>query len=256
MIIIAGPCQLESKEHALQIAYTMKEICDDNGFDYVFKSSFDKANRTSLKSKRGLGINESKEIFLALKGEGFSTLTDVHEPHQCEEMASYVDVLQIPAFLCRQTDLLLAAGKTGLMINVKKGQFLAPWDMKGVVDKLTSTGLPKEKIMLCERGTFFGYNQLVVDYRGLIQMKEFGTQICMDATHCVQQPGGKGDSSGGNRDYAPYMAYASTIFKPDAIFMETHEDPDNAPSDGPNMIKLEDMKKVVKTIKAYNDVVV
>ena len=142
------------------------------------------------------------------------------------------------------------------MINVKKGQFLAPWDMKGVVDKLTSTGLPKEKIMLCERGTFFGYNQLVVDYRGLIQMKEFGTKICMDATHCVQQPGGKGDSSGGNRDYAPYMAYASTIFKPDAIFMETHEDPDNAPSDGPNMIKLDDMEKVVKTIKAYNDVAV
>ena len=254
MIIIAGPCQLETKEHALQIAYTMKKICNDNGFDYVFKSSFDKANRTSLKSKRGLGIDESKEIFLTLKGEGFNTLTDVHEPYQCEEMASYVDILQIPAFLCRQTDLLLAAGKTGLMINVKKGQFLAPWDMKGVVDKLTSTGLPKEKIMLCERGTFFGYNQLVVDYRGLIQMKEFGTQICRDATHCVQQPGGKGDSRGGNRDYAPYMAYASTIFKPDAIFMETHEDPDNAPSDGPNMIRLDDMEKVIKTIKAYNDV--
>ena len=254
MIIIAGPCQLESKEHALTIANKMKKICDDNGFDYIFKASFDKANRTSINGKRGLGLEESKEIFKTLREQGFSTLTDVHEPHQCEEMAKFVDVLQIPAFLCRQTDLLLAAGKTGLMINVKKGQFLAPWDMKGVVDKLTSTGLPKEKIMLCERGTFFGYNQLVVDYRGLIQMKEFGTQICMDATHCVQQPGGKGDSSGGNRDYAPYMAYASTIFKPDAIFMETHEDPDNAPSDGPNMIKLDDMKKVVKTIKAYNDV--
>ena len=256
MIIIAGPCQLESKEHALNIANKMKSICDDNGFDYIFKASFDKANRTSINGKRGLGLEESKQIFLALKYEGFTTLTDVHEPHQCKQMAKYVDVLQIPAFLCRQTDLLLAAGETGLMINVKKGQFLAPWDMKGVVDKLTSTGLPKEKIMLCERGTFFGYNQLVVDYRGLIQMREFGTQICMDATHCVQQPGGKGDSSGGNRDYAPYMAYASTIFKPDAIFMETHEDPDNAPSDGPNMIKLDDMEKVVKTIKAYNDVVV
>ena len=254
MIIIAGPCQLESKEHAHMIANKMRKICNDNGFDYIFKSSFDKANRTSLKSKRGLGLEESKEIFKTLREQGFSTLTDVHEPHQCEEMAKFVDVLQIPAFLCRQTDLLLAAGKTGLMINVKKGQFLAPWDMKGVVDKLTSTGLPKGKIMLCERGTFFGYNQLVVDYRGLIQMREFGTQICMDATHCVQQPGGKGDSSGGNRDYAPYMAYASTIFKPDAIFMETHEDPDNAPSDGPNMIKLEDMAKVVKTIKAYNNV--
>ena len=256
MIIISGPCQLESREHALNIANKMKSICDDNGFDYIFKASFDKANRTSINGKRGLGLEESKQIFLALKYEGFTTLTDVHEPHQCKQMAKYVDVLQIPAFLCRQTDLLLAAGETGLMINVKKGQFLAPWDMKGVVDKLTSTGLPKEKIMLCERGTFFGYNQLVVDYRGLIQMREFGTQICMDATHCVQQPGGKGDSSGGNRDYAPYMAYASTIFKPEAIFMETHEDPDNAPSDGPNMIKLEDMKKVVKTIKAYNDVVV
>ena len=256
MIIISGPCQLESREHALNIANKMKSICDDNGFDYIFKASFDKANRTSINGKRGLGLEESKDIFLALKGEGFTTLTDVHEPHQCKQMAKYVDVLQIPAFLCRQTDLLLAAGETGLMINVKKGQFLAPWDMKGVVDKLTSTGLPKEKIMLCERGTFFGYNQLVVDYRGLIQMREFGTQICMDATHCVQQPGGKGDSSGGNRDYAPYMAYASTIFKPEAIFMETHEDPDNAPSDGPNMIKLDDMEKVVKTIKAYNDVVV
>ena len=256
MIIIAGPCQLETKEHALNIANKMKSICDDNGFDYIFKASFDKANRTSINGKRGLGLEESKQIFLALKYEGFTTLTDVHEPHQCKQMAKYVDVLQIPAFLCRQTDLLLAAGETGLMINVKKGQFLAPWDMKGVVDKLTSTGLPKEKIMLCERGTFFGYNQLVVDYRGLIQMREFGTKICMDATHCVQQPGGKGDSSGGNRDYAPYMAYASTIFKPEAIFMETHEDPDNAPSDGPNMIKLDDMEKVVKTIKAYNDVVV
>ena len=256
MIIISGPCQLESREHALNIANKMKSICDDNGFDYIFKASFDKANRTSFNCKRGLGLEESKQIFLALKYEGFTTLTDVHEPHQCKQMAKYVDVLQIPAFLCRQTDLLLAAGETGLMINVKKGQFLAPWDMKGVVDKLTSTGLPKEKIMLCERGTFFGYNQLVVDYRGLIQMREFGTKICMDATHCVQQPGGKGDSSGGNRDYAPYMAYASTIFKPEAIFMETHEDPDNAPSDGPNMIKLDDMEKVVKTIKAYNDVVV
>ena len=256
MIIISGPCQLESREHALNIANKMKSICDDNGFDYIFKASFDKANRTSINGKRGLGLEESKQIFLALKYEGFTTLTDVHEPHQCKQMAKYVDVLQIPAFLCRQTDLLLAAGETGLMINVKKGQFLAPWDMKGVVDKLTSTGLPKEKIMLCERGTFFGYNQLVVDYRGLIQMREFGTQICMDATHCVQQPGGKGDSSGGNRDYAPYMAYASTIFKPEAIFMETHEDPDNAPSDGPNMIKLDDMEKVVKTIKAYNDVAV
>ena len=254
MIIISGPCQLESREHALNIANKMKSICDDNGFDYIFKASFDKANRTSINGKRGLGLEESKQIFLALKYEGFTTLTDVHEPHQCKQMAKYVDVLQIPAFLCRQTDLLLAAGETGLMINVKKGQFLAPWDMKGVVDKLTSTGLPKEKIMLCERGTFFGYNQLVVDYRGLIQMREFGTKICMDATHCVQQPGGKGDSSGGNRDYAPYMAYASIIFKPDAIFMETHEDPDNAPSDGPNMIRLEDMANVVKTIKAYNDV--
>ena len=256
MIIISGPCQLESREHALNIANKMKSICDDNGFDYIFKASFDKANRTSINGKRGLGLEESKQIFLALKYEGFTTLTDVHEPHQCKQMAKYVDVLQIPAFLCRQTDLLLAAGETGLMINVKKGQFLAPWDMKGVVDKLTSTGLPKEKIMLCERGTFFGYNQLVVDYRGLIQMREFCTKICMDATHCVQEPGGKGDSSGGNRDYAPYMAYASTIFKPEAIFMETHEDPDNAPSDGPNMIKLDDMEKVVKTIKAYNDVVV
>ena len=254
MIIIAGPCQLESKEHAEMIALKMQSICENNGFKYVFKSSFDKANRTSLKSKRGLGLQDSIKIFSHIQSLNIETLTDVHEPKQCQTVSFVCDWLQIPAFLCRQTDLLLAAGKTGKMINVKKGQFLAPWDMKGVVDKLTSTGLPKEKIMLCERGTFFGYNQLVVDYRGLIQMKEFGTKICMDATHCVQQPGGKGDVSGGNRDYAPYMAYASTIFKPDAIFMETHEDPDNAPSDGPNMIRLDDMEKVIKTIKAYNDV--
>ncbi len=255
MIIIAGPCQLESSEHAVEIANALKELCDKYDFEFYFKSSYDKANRTSIHGKRGPGIFQGIQWLSEVRDEvGCKVLTDVHEVWQIKEVLPTVDVLQIPAFLCRQTDLLLAAGKTGLMINVKKGQFLAPWDMKGVVDKLTSTGLPKEKIMLCERGTFFGYNQLVVDYRGLIQMKEFGTQICMDATHCVQQPGGKGDSSGGNRDYAPYMAYASTIFKPDAIFMETHEDPDNAPSDGPNMIKLDDMEKVVKTIKAYNDV--
>jgi 2-dehydro-3-deoxyphosphooctonate aldolase (KDO 8-P synthase) len=251
MIIIAGPCQLESLEHATMIATHMKELCDRHGFRYVFKSSFDKANRTSLKSKRGLGLEESIKIFKHIQSLGIETLTDVHEASQCQPVSLACDWLQIPAFLCRQTDLLLAAGKTGKMINVKKGQFLAPWDMKGVVEKLESTGLPKEKIMLCERGTFFGYNSLVVDFRGLLQMREFGTQICMDATHSVQQPGGKGDSSGGNRDYAPYMAYASTIFKPDAIFMETHEDPDNAPSDGPNMIKLEDMDEVISKIARY-----
>jgi len=252
--IIAGPCQLESNAHSLMIANRIKKICDDQGFDYIFKSSFDKANRTSVYSKRGLGISESKKIFLTLREQGYKVLTDVHEPWHCEELKDVVDVFQIPAFLCRQTDLLLAAAETGKMVNVKKGQFLAPWDMKGVVEKLTSAGVPKERIMLTERGTFFGYNNLVVDFRSLLQMKEFGTKICMDATHSVQQPGGKGNSSDGNREYAPYMAYLSTIFKPNAIFMETHEDPDNAPSDGPNMIKLEDMPEVILTIRKYMDV--
>ena len=253
--LILGPCVIESRDHSLIMAESIYKITNRLGFKVVFKSSFDKANRSSISSFRGLGFDEGLRILSEVKKEiGCPIITDIHESSQAKIVAEVVDVIQIPAFLCRQTDLLVSAAKTGRTINVKKGQFLAPWDMKGVVDKLTSTGLPKEKIMLCERGTFFGYNQLVVDYRGLIQMREFGTQICMDATHCVQQPGGKGDSSGGNRDYAPYMAYASTIFKPDAIFMETHEDPDNAPSDGPNMIKLDDMEKVVKTIKAYNDV--
>ena len=257
VVLIAGPCQLESEQHAMDMSGKIKEISSKLNIGFVYKTSFDKANRTSLKGIRGAGLENSLPIFDKIKKElKVPILTDVHNEVHCEVVSKHVDILQIPAFLCRQTDLLVAAAKTKKIINVKKGQFLAPWDMKGVVDKLTSTGLPKEKIMLCERGTFFGYNQLVVDYRGLIQMKEFGTKICMDATHCVQQPGGKGDSSGGNRDYAPYMAYASTIFKPEAIFMETHEDPDNAPSDGPNMIKLDDMEKVIKTIRAYNDVVV
>ncbi len=253
--IIAGPCQLESLGHSVMIAKYMTKVCNDNGFDYIFKSSFDKANRTSVNSKRGIGLEESKNIFKYLKKEGYATLTDVHEPWQCEELKDVVDVLQIPAFLCRQTDLLLAAAKTGLMVNVKKGQFLAPYDMKGVVEKLISAGLPKEKIMLTERGTFFGYNNLVVDFRSLIQMKELGTKICMDATHSVQQPGGRGDTSGGNREYAPYMAYLSTILKPSAIFMETHEDPDKAPSDGPNMIKLQDMPEIIHKIRKLSNVV-
>ena len=251
MIIISGPCQLESKEHAIQIAYTMKKICDDNGFDYIFKSSFDKANRTSLKSKRGLGIDESKDIFLALKGEGFSTLTDVHEPHQCEEMAKYVDVLQIPAFLCRQTDLLLAAGKTGLMINVKKGQFLSPADMSNVAKKLESFGC--ERIILTERGTTFGYNNLVVDFRSIPIMKETGHKVCIDATHSTQMPGGNGETSGGDSQYASLMMKCGLVAGADIVFAEVHNNPFEAPSDAETQLDIIEFQSFVEDICLYSE---
>ena len=251
LTIIAGPCQLESSDHAQMIAGRMKEACDKFGAQYVFKASYDKANRTSLSGKRGLGMEQGLSILSDIrKTFGVPVLTDVHTEAQCAEAAEAVDIIQIPAFLCRQTDMLLAAGKTGAAINVKKGQFLAPWDMKNVVDKIESTG--NERILLTERGVSFGYNTLVADMRSLPQMAETGYPVVMDATHSVQQPGGKGGSSGGKREFAPVMARAAVAIGVGAVFIETHEDPDNAPSDGPNMIYLDQMPDLIETLMAFD----
>ncbi len=251
LTIIAGPCQLESSDHAQMIAGRMKEACDKFGAQYVFKASYDKANRTSLSGKRGLGMDQGLSILSDIrKTFGVPVLTDVHTEAQCAEAAEAVDIIQIPAFLCRQTDMLLAAGKTGAAINVKKGQFLAPWDMKNVVDKIESTG--NERILLTERGVSFGYNTLVADMRSLPQMAETGYPVVMDATHSVQQPGGKGVSSGGKREFAPVMARAAVAIGVGAVFIETHEDPDNAPSDGPNMIYLDQMPDLIETLMAFD----
>ena len=247
LTIIAGPCQLESADHAQMIAGKMKEACDAVGAQYIFKASYDKANRTSLSGERGLGIEQGLKALSDLrKSVGVPVLTDVHSEAQCQPAADAVDVLQIPAFLCRQTDMLLAAGNTGAVINVKKGQFLAPWEMPNIVDKLESTG--NKKIMLTERGTSFGYNTLVADMRGLPQMAQTGYPVVMDATHSVQQPGGRGGSSGGQREFAPVMARAAVAVGVAAVFMETHQDPDNAPCDGPNMIYLDHMPKLLETL--------
>jgi len=251
MTLIAGPCQLETLDHALMIAETMAEACEKSGAGFIFKGSYDKANRTSLAAKRGIGTEAGLEILAEVKSRlGCPVITDVHSPEQCGLAAQYVDVLQIPAFLCRQTDLLLAAGETGKAINVKKGQFLAPWDMPNVAAKIASTG--NENIMLCERGTSFGYNTLVADMRSLPQMAATGYPVVMDATHSVQQPGGQGGSSGGQREFAPVMARAAVAIGVAAVFLETHEDPDNAPSDGPNMIYLSEMPKLVDTLMAFD----
>ena len=251
LTLIAGPCQLESVDHALMIAGTLKEACAKAGAGFIFKGSFDKANRTSLSGKRGLGIEAGLKVMEAVKAAlNVPVLTDVHLPDQCAEVATVVDVLQIPAFLCRQTDLLLAAGRTGAAINVKKGQFLAPWDMPNVADKIASTG--NDRIMLCERGTSFGYNTLVADMRSLPQMAQTGWPVVMDATHSVQQPGGRGGSSGGQREFAPVMARAAVSIGVAAVFLETHQDPDNAPSDGPNMIFLDQMPALIETLMAFD----
>lgn len=251
LTIIAGPCQLESEDHAQMIAGRMKEACDAVGAQYVFKASYDKANRTSLSGKRGLGIDEGLKILQSVgRANGVPVLTDVHNEAQCAIAADAVDILQIPAFLCRQTDMLLAAGNTGAAINVKKGQFLAPWEMQNIVTKIESTG--NKRILLTERGTTFGYNTLVVDMRSLPQMAQTGYPVVMDATHSVQQPGGRGGSSGGQREFAPVMARAAAAIGVAAIFMETHEDPDNAPSDGPNMIYLDQMPKLVETLMQFD----
>lgn len=247
LTIIAGPCQLESADHAQMIAGTMKEACAAVGAQYIFKASYDKANRTSLDGKRGLGIEAGLNVLSDLRSAmGIPVLTDVHSEAQCAPAAEAVDVLQIPAFLCRQTDMLLAAGNTGAVINVKKGQFLAPWEMPNIVAKLESTG--NTNIMLTERGTSFGYNTLVADMRSLPQMAQTGYPVVMDATHSVQQPGGRGGSSGGQREFAPVMARAAVSVGVAAVFMETHQDPDNAPCDGPNMIYLREMPELLGTL--------
>ena len=252
-VLIAGPCQMESCAHALEVATALKEMCAKLGVPLIYTTSFDKANRTSVKGKRGMGLKDALPVFAEIKSKlGLPTLTDVHEIEHCAIAAEVVDVLQIPAFLCRQTDLLLAAGNSGAVINVKKGQFLAPWDMKNVADKVASTG--NTKIMLTERGVSFGYNTLVADMRSLPEMAKTGYPVVIDATHAVQQPGGQGNSSGGQREFAPVIARAAVAVGVAAVFMETHPDPDNAPSDGPNMIHLKDMPAVIAMLKAFDQV--
>ena len=251
LTVIAGPCQLESETHAQMIAGQMKEACDAVGAQFVFKASYDKANRTSLGGKRGLGIDEGLAVLQSVgKSIGVPVLTDVHTEAQCAIAAEAVDILQIPAFLCRQTDMLLAAGNTGKVVNVKKGQFLAPWDMPNVVAKIESTG--NKRILLTERGPSFGYNTLVADMRSLPQMAQTGYPVVMDATHSVQQPGGQGGSSGGQREFAPVMARAAVAIGVGAVFIETHEDPDNAPSDGPNMIYLDQMPALIASLMKFD----
>ena len=251
--IIAGPCQMESRAHALEVASALKEMAAKAGLGLVYKSSFDKANRTSLKGKRGLGLKESLPVFAEIREKlGMAVLTDIHEIEHCKPVAEVVDVMQIPAFLCRQTDLLVAAGNTKAVINVKKGQFLAPWDMANVVSKVESTG--NTRILVTERGVSFGYNTLVTDMRSLPIMAKTGYPVVMDATHAVQQPGGQGTSSGGDRAFAPVIARAAVAVGIAGVFMETHPDPDHAPSDGPNMIYLKDMPGILATLKAFDQV--
>ena len=253
LTIIAGPCQMETEDHALMIAAAMKKACDDAGLNYIYKSSFDKANRTSLNAARGIGLEQGMKLLQRVKSEiGVPVITDIHSIDQCAPVAEVADILQIPAFLCRQTDLLVAAAETGAILNIKKGQFLAPWDMANVAAKAASTG--NEKIMLCERGASFGYNALVADMRGLPEMAKTGYPVVMDATHSVQQPGGLGGASGGQREFAPVMARAAVSLGIAAVFLETHEDPDNAPCDGPNMIHLSDMPKLMNLLRSLDDI--
>jgi 2-dehydro-3-deoxyphosphooctonate aldolase (KDO 8-P synthase) len=249
--VIAGPCQLESRQHALETAHALKEIAARLGIGLIYKTSFDKANRSSVNTRRGIGLAEALPIFAEIRQvTGLPVLTDVHEPDQCAEAAQAVDVLQIPAFLCRQTDLLLAAGATGKVVNVKKGQFLAPWDMKNVVAKVLSTG--NADVLATERGVSFGYNTLVSDMRALPIMSEIGCPIVFDATHSVQQPGGRGETSGGERQFVPVLARAAVAIGVAAVFMETHPDPDNAPSDGPNMVPLSQFEGLIAELLDYD----
>jgi 2-dehydro-3-deoxyphosphooctonate aldolase (KDO 8-P synthase) len=251
LTLIAGPCQIEGLDHSLRIAESLAETCAGLGMGLIFKASFDKANRTSLSGRRGLGIDEGLAVLAAVRERiGCPVLTDVHLPEQCAPAAEAVDVIQIPAFLCRQTDLLIAAGRTGAAINVKKGQFLAPWDMANVADKIASTG--NHRLLLTERGVSFGYNTLVTDMRALPIMARTGYPVVMDATHSVQQPGGQGASSGGQREFAPVMARAAVSIGVAAVFIETHPDPDNAPSDGPNMIPLDRMPALLAELMAFD----
>ncbi|MGB1360737.1 MAG: 3-deoxy-8-phosphooctulonate synthase [Alphaproteobacteria bacterium] len=246
--LIAGPCQMESETHAVDMCGLIKEVCDELGIGLVYKSSFDKANRTSISGTRGAGIEKTLQAFETVKKQfGVPVITDIHENDHCNEVSGTVDALQIPAFLCRQTDLLIAAAKTGLTINVKKGQFLAPWDMVNVVKKITDSG--NENVMVCERGTSFGYNTLVSDFRGLPTMaKQTGKPVVFDATHSAQQPGGQGGSSGGQREFVPVLARCAVSVGVAGLFMETHQDPDNAPSDGPNMVNIKDLKSVLSVL--------
>jgi 2-dehydro-3-deoxyphosphooctonate aldolase (KDO 8-P synthase) len=246
--LIAGPCQMETRDHSMMMAESLINITSKLGIPFIYKTSFDKANRTSLKGKRGIGLQASLPVFEEIKKTfGCPVLTDVHTEAQCAELAEVIDILQIPAFLCRQTDLLLAAAKTGKVVNVKKGQFLAPWDMKNVADKVVAGG--NSQILLTERGVSFGYNTLVTDFRALPIMAETGFPVVFDATHSVQQPGGQGTTSGGERKYVPTLARAAIAVGVAGVFMETHQDPDNAPSDGPNMVKLSDMEALLKSLK-------
>lgn len=252
--LIAGPCQMETREHAFDMCGALFELTKTLDIPFIYKSSFDKANRTSLSGVRGMGLDATLAVFADLKKEfGIPMITDIHTEAQCAEAAAVVDVLQIPAFLCRQTDLLVAAAKTGVVINIKKGQFLAPWDMKNVAAKVSDSG--NDNIMLTERGASFGYNTLVSDMRSLPQMAETGYPVIMDATHSVQQPGGQGTSSGGDRTMVPVIARAAVAVGVAGLFMEVHQDPDNAPSDGPNMVKLAELPQILETLKALDAVV-
>ncbi len=251
LMVIAGPCQLESAEHAQMIAGAMAEACAEVGAQFVFKASYDKANRTSLSGKRGLGIDAGLKILADIRSSmGMPVLTDIHDAEQARIAGAVVDIIQVPAFLCRQTDLLIAAGETGCVVNIKKGQFLAPWDMANVAEKVASTG--NTRILLTERGSSFGYNTLVADMRSLPVMARTGYPVIMDATHSVQQPGGLGGSSGGQREFAPAMARAAVSLGIAGVFIETHESPDRAPSDGPNMIPLAQMPKLLATLMALD----
>lgn len=254
MLLIAGPCVIESEENVMFIAEKMKKVAENSNLDYYFKASFDKANRTSIDSYRGPGIEEGLRILNKVKETyGLKIATDIHEPWQAEIVARTADLIQIPAFLCRQTDLLIAAAKTGKKINVKKAQFLAPWDMKNVIKKIEDAG--NYDIMLCERGTSFGYNTLVVDMTGIIEMKKFGYPVVMDATHSVQKPGGKGNVTGGNREYVEPLAKAAIAAGADALFFEVHPEPEHALSDGPNMVRLDEFESMFNRImKVYNAV--
>jgi 2-dehydro-3-deoxyphosphooctonate aldolase (KDO 8-P synthase) len=249
--LITGPCQLENRDHAFMMAEKIAEACAKSDTQFIFKASYDKANRSSINTQRGLGIEEGLRILSDIRAAfGCPILTDVHEAAQCQTAAGVVDILQIPAFLCRQTDLLLAAGKTGRAINVKKGQFLAPWDMQNVADKIASTG--NNRILLCDRGTSFGYNTLVSDFRGLPIMANTGYPVVFDATHSVQQPGGQGNTSGGQREFAPVLARAACAVGIAALFIETHQDPDTAPSDGPNMIPVDQMGDLIQELRGFD----
>jgi len=253
-VLIAGPCQMESRDHAMEMSHAIKEVTDELGIGFIYKTSYDKANRTSLNAPRGVGLAKAMDVFNEVRETyGCPVLTDVHAADQCALVAEAVDVLQIPAFLCRQTDLLVAAAETGRVVNVKKGQFLAPWDMKNVVAKIEGAGNPN--VLVTERGVSFGYNTLVSDFRSLpIMAQQTGKPVVFDATHSVQQPGGQGTSSGGQREFVPVLARAAIAVGVAAIFMETHQDPDNAPSDGPNMVPLHELRDLLATLKAFDQV--